>query len=66
MKVEPAPSALHTVDLAAVPGGDVLDDGQPETGAAGVPRPGGVDPVEALEDPLDLGLGDARALVGDA
>ena len=40
--------------LAAVVGGDVLDDGQAEAGAAGGPRAGRVDPVEALEDPLLL------------
>src|ERR1017187_6555546 len=53
-------------DLAAVRGGDVLDDGQPEPGPASRPRPGRVDPVEPLEDPLQIPLGYADALVRDA
>src|SRR5699024_4371172 len=52
------------LDRPAVARGDVLDDGQAEAGAPGRPGAGGVDTVEALEDPLDLGLGDSRALVG--
>ena len=51
-------------DLAAVGGGDVLDDRQPEAGAAGGAVPGRVDAVEALEDPVDLAGRDADALVG--
>ena len=46
-------------------GADVLDDGQPEAGAAGGARAGGVDAVEPLEDASLLGLGDALALVAD-
>ncbi len=50
---------------AAVVGGDVLDDGQAEAGAAGGPGPRRVGPVEPLEDPLQVPLGDADALVAD-
>ena len=53
-------------DLAAVRGGHVLDDGQPQPGPAGGAGPGRVDPVEALEDPLQVPLRDADALVRDA
>ena len=35
----------------------MLDDRQPEAGAAGGPGTGRVDPVEALEDPLQVALG---------
>ena len=41
-------------DLAVVVAGDVADDGQAEAGAAGVAAAGPVDPVEALEDPLEV------------
>jgi hypothetical protein len=44
---------------------DMLDDAQAEAGASAVPRARGVDSIEALEDPLRLVFGDARALVGD-
>ena len=54
---------LHP-DLAAVVGGDVADDRQAETGAAGLAAAGPVDPVEALEDALEVALGDADAVVG--
>ena len=40
------------------------DDGQPEPGAAGLPRAGRVRPVEALEGPVGVGRVHARALVG--
>jgi hypothetical protein len=30
----------------------MFDDAQPETGTARLARPGGVDPVEPLEDPV--------------
>ena len=43
--------------VAAVGGGDVLDDRQAQPGAAGGAVPGRVDPVEALEDPVDLAGG---------
>ena len=51
--------ALHP---AAVLGDGLGDDGQSETGARGVA--GGVGAVEAVEDVRQVGLGDARALVG--
>src|SRR5262245_39862863 len=65
---EGGPRALDAAhrDPAAVRGHHVLDDGQPETGAAGGAGPRRVDPVEALEDPLQVALGDADALVGHA
>ncbi len=44
-------------------GGDVLDDRQAQPGPAGGAVPGRVDPVEPLEDPVDLLVGDADALV---
>ena len=44
--------------------GDVLDDRQPEPGPSGRPRSGGVHAVEALEDPVQVALVDADALVG--
>ena len=46
-------------------GRDVLDDRQPEPGAAGGAGARGVDPVEALEYALHVALGDSDALVGD-
>ena len=52
-------------DLAVVVAGHVADDGQAEAGAAGAPAAGPVDPVEALEDPLEVAGGDAHALVDD-
>ena len=64
VKVEPRPSWLQTLTRPPWLAADVLDDGQPQAGAAGGPRAGGVDPVEALEDPLQLGRRDADALVG--
>ena len=44
-------------------GGDVLDDGQAETGATGGPVARRVDPVETFEDPVQLLVRDADALV---
>ena len=60
------PSLAPHGDLAAVVGGDVLDDRQAEPGAAGGAGTGRVDAVEALEDALQVLVGDADALVGDA
>ena len=51
--------------VAAVGGGDVLDDREAEAGAAGGAVPGRVDAVEALEDPVELVVRDADALVDD-
>ena len=50
-------------DVAAVGGGDVLDDREPEAGAAGGAVAGRVDAVEPLEDAVDVLGGDADALV---
>ena len=44
---------------------DVAHDRQPEAGAAGLARAGLLHPVEAVEHPLALVLGDAGAVVGD-
>ena len=44
---------------------DVLDDAEAEAGAAGVAGARLVDPEEALEDAVEVVLGDAHALVGD-
>src|SRR5579864_4553508 len=41
----------------------VLHDGEPEPSAAGSPRTGRVDAVEAFEDPLQVTFGYADALV---
>ncbi len=60
-----APLLAPDAHPAPVVGADVLDDRQAQAGAAGGARAGGVDPVEALEDALLLGRGDALALVGD-
>jgi hypothetical protein len=48
--------------LALVVRGDVADDGQAEPGASGGRLRALVDPVEPLEDPLEVGLGDADAV----
>ena len=44
----------------------MLHDRQPEPGSSGGPRPGRIHPVEPLEDPLKITLGDPDPLVGDA
>src|SRR6266702_1731248 len=44
---------------------EMLDDGQPEPGAAQLARPGLVDAVEPLEDARQVGLGDADAGILD-
>src|SRR5690606_11383333 len=64
---EGRPALRHRpeTDVAAVPGGHVLDDAQAQTGAAGVARTGRVDTVEALEDPLGVAAADPDALVDD-
>ena len=65
---ERRPLALDRPDphLAAVGGGDVLDDREAEAGAAGGAVPRRVDAVEPLEDAVELVRRDADALVGDA
>ena len=67
MNVEPVPSTLHTRHLAAVVGGDVLDDRQARARcrrwpASGPGRPGRT----ARRSGRSSRLGDADALVGDA
>ena len=52
-------------DIAAVQPDEVLDDRQAQAGAAGLARARLVDAVEALEDALAIGLGDARPFVLD-
>src|SRR6266700_7299412 len=44
----------------------VLDDGEPEAGAAGCARPAAVDAIEALREPRNVLGGDANARVDDA
>ena len=43
----------------------MLDDGEPEPGAAGVAGPRDVHPIEPLEDPGQVRIRDARAAVAD-
>src|SRR5690606_1634002 len=52
-------------DLAVVVRGDVANDRQAEPGAAGRSAAGSVDPVEALEDAVEVALRDAHPLVAD-
>src|ERR1044072_830226 len=49
-------------DVAAQEAGEAPRDVEAEAGAAGL---AGIDPLEALEDPLLILFGDAPALVGD-
>src|SRR4051812_33589338 len=51
--------------VATVGGRDVLDDREPETRSTRGTVPGRVDAVEPLEDPVQLVMGDADALVDD-
>src|ERR1700704_4703494 len=44
---------------------DMLHDGEAETGAAKLPRAGGIDPVEALGEPRDVLGENALAVVAD-
>src|SRR6185369_10419727 len=52
-------------DRAAVQLDDMLDDGQPESGAPFLAASAGIDPVETLEESRNTGSGDARAGVSD-
>jgi hypothetical protein len=45
--------------------GDGLDDGEPEAGPVGVAASVGGEPLEGLEEPVDVGGRDRRAGVGD-
>src|SRR5215212_9696216 len=49
------------LDLAPVVAGHVAHDGEAEPRAPRLPAPGPVDPVEPLEDPLEVPLGDPDA-----
>src|SRR5690606_1568134 len=53
------------VDAPAVALRHVLDDGQPEAGAAGLARAAAIDAVEALGQARQVLGRDARAAVGD-
>ena len=61
----PEPLAGGGRGPAAEPFGDVLDDRQPEAGAAEALRPRRVGAIEALEHVRQVALGDPRAVVGD-
>ena len=50
-------------DLASVEKSQVLHDGQSKAGAAHIPRPGAVDPIKALEQPLQMLCWNAVAVV---
>src|ERR1700688_4474696 len=56
---------MFGMDLAAVEVDDPARDGEAEPGAAFSRGACRVGPVEALEDPCALGVGDARPLVED-
>ena len=62
--LEPRPLAARHLDGATRLADDVLDDREPEAGATR--RAGAVGPVEALEQPRQLLLVDAHAVVGAA
>ena len=64
--MEPEPSLLHTVTSPPWVAATCLTMARPRPGAAGGPGAGRVDAVEPLEDPFQVALGDADALVGDA
>ena len=64
-KVDPSPSIELTRHPPAVVARHVTDDRQTETGTAGLPRAGPVDAVEALEDPVEITIGDPDAVVVD-
>ena len=57
MNVEPSPSRGLDPHLAAVVAGDVAHDREAQAGAAGLAAAGPVDPVEALEDALEVARG---------
>ena len=52
VNVDPVPGLLHSRTSPPWLASDVLDDRQPQPGAAGSSRAGLVDPEEALEHPL--------------
>ena len=61
----PCPGALSMRELRLVAQKHVLDDGEPQTGAAGRARAAAVDAVEALGQARNVFGGDADAGVGD-
>ena len=65
VNVEPGALELHTATVPPWLVAMCLTIARPEAGAAGGARARRVDPVEPLEDPVQVGLGDADALVGD-
>ena len=65
VKVEPCPGWLQTETSPPWFAATCLTIDRPEAGAAVGAAARVVDPVEALEDPLDLGRRDADAVVGD-
>src|SRR5688572_4028718 len=58
--------AVHDRDRSPVERGDLSNDGQPESAAAGIPVPRLVEPDETVEDVLSLRIVDPRAVVVDA
>ena len=64
-KVLPAPGALSICEMPLVAPQDVLDDREAQAGAAQAPGAAGLDAVEALGQPRQMLLGDARPLVVD-
>src|SRR5260370_33698639 len=55
----PLPLARIDLDVALVIGGDVADDGQPQSGAPAVAAATLVHPVEPLEDAVEIPSRDA-------
>ena len=60
-KVAPRSELAFHTDGASVGEDDVLGDGKAEAGASGLAGAGFVDPVEALEDAVEMFRGDAGA-----
>ena len=65
LKVDPSPSRDSTSTSPLVVGGNVTDDRQPEPGPAGLAAPALVDPVEALEDAVEVACRNADPVVDD-
>ena len=59
-----AECAFHT-DGTAVGLGDMIDDGEPQTGTAELPAPGFIDTVEPFKQPRQMFLVDSASLIGD-
>src|SRR5689334_8957917 len=54
-----------SLDPASMLLGDMLDDREPEPGAAGVPRASSIHPIEPLEDARQVSARDPNARVRD-